>query len=716
MAGQKAWNPTGAPAFPIVACLLILVAGCRPQAGAPELYPALAPFEGRPIDRVVFVGPEPLTADSLGRLIETEPTHCSLLGIPICFPFGLGKRTRYVDVAVVQRDVQRLELLYRRSGFFGTRVVSAIEPADGDEVEVSFVITRGDSVILESLALEGLEGVLDTARVREEIPLREGDLFNLTKFALSADTIQRVLLERGYAEAQILRNYTVDLASDRARATLVAVPGPLVVIDSIVVMGTRELSRRTILRQLEFEEGDLLRFSELVDSQRNLYSLELVQFATVTVADDTLQLTPADPSSSTVVVQVTEGPVHVVEAMVGFGSVDCLRTQLRWVSRSFGGGARRLALTGSASKIGIGGPTRADVGESICGAYRGDPLGDALDYRLTAEFTQPWFASPRNHLTVFGFAERISEPNVFRREAQGARVIVARRMGPQSAATFSLDAERATVAAAPAVLCAALQVCLPSDIRELARARWTNIIGASWTHERTNRAVDPSSGYIARGSLAWAAPWLASDLDFIRATIEGSRYVDLGSERVLALHARLGTLFGTASTRPGDDFLPPDERFYAGGANSVRGLRRNELGPVVYVAQGPIFDPDRIESVAVGGAAVAVLNAELRTPAPFLGRAFALAFFVDAGTLSGTEALPFSGSWRVTPGLGVRVGTPIGPVRVDVGYNPYPPQEGPLFLTEPESGTLIRIEDRFRPPRGEFLEQFRLHISIGQAF
>ena len=72
---------------------------------------------------------------------------------------------------------------------------------------------------------------------------------------------------------------------------------------------------------LTFREGDLLRATELVASQRNLYGLEIVQFAAVTIAPDSLQVDPSDRSRTTVLVQVVEGPVHVVEAAVGYGTV-----------------------------------------------------------------------------------------------------------------------------------------------------------------------------------------------------------------------------------------------------------------------------------------------------------------------------------------------------------------------------------------------------------
>src|SRR5690606_11537082 len=130
------------------------------------------------------------------------------------------------------------------------------------------------------------------------------------------------------------RSYDLNLSAGVAVAELAAVPGPQVVVDSILILGTKDLSRRDVLRQLEFREGRVLRERNLIASERNLYSLELVQLASVAVAEDTLQVTPADSTTATVVVRVSEGPVHVVEAAVGFGTVDCLRAEANWVSRN----------------------------------------------------------------------------------------------------------------------------------------------------------------------------------------------------------------------------------------------------------------------------------------------------------------------------------------------------------------------------------------------
>src|SRR5690606_1846198 len=98
-----------------------------------------------------------------------------------------------------------------------------------------------------------------------------------------------------------------------------------------------------------------------------------------------------------------------------------------------------------------------------------------------------------------------------------------------------------------------------------------------------------------------------------------------------------------------DDFVPPQERLYGGGPNSVRGFRQNELGPIVYLARGyvvvdstlsggepvkylrasPVSQYDR--TVATGGHAAVLGNLELRFPSPVLREPLQLNAFLDVG-------------------------------------------------------------------------------------
>ncbi len=710
----------------------LLGAACAalgPQAAAGP-YPQLSQYEGREIRSVEFLAPEPFSRDTLLQLVETQPTSCRLLGLPVCIPgTGIGRQEHRLDTSTLASDVVRLAVFYRQNGYFGTHVRPGVQPKGG-QVAVTFAIERGDEVTLDSLMVEGTEDILDPDSLAANLPLRTGQLFDVEQFVASGDSILSALQQDGYAYAQVLRNYGVDTVQDRATVSYLTIPGPQVRVDSVVVLGAHYLGRASAVRQLEFGSGDLLRLGDLAASQRNLYGLDLVQFATVEIAADSLQLTPADSSTATVSVRISEAPVHVVETSIGYGSVECLRARSSWTSRSFYGGARRFVLTGNVSKIGLGGATYSrQLESSICNSYRGDPFRQQLDYHLGADLTQPYFFSAHNQLTLSLFADRTSEPGLYQRTSRGSRFTVARRFRTLDVVTAGLTLERGRTTASPAVFCVALQVCEPIVIDELARTRWRNRLSTSFARDRTDVALNPKHGYRLASSADYSAPWLASDVNYERWTGEAAYYSTLKRAWIAAAYVRLGTFFGTGSlesTRAGS-FIPPEERFYAGGATSVRGFNRNQLGPGVWVADTVATDPATGEQtlpegvtptfVPVGGTAVSIASAELRFPSPVLGDLLRLAAFVDAGQVGAGSLWDINPTkWKVTPGLGVRVDTPVGPARLDIAYNGYGLAAGPLLVTDQRTGTLFRIRDSYDPGPGDFFSRLRLHVAVGQAF
>jgi len=695
-----------------------VASACALSPPGAELYPELAEYTGREVVEVRITGGAPFSEDELEELIRTEATKCRLLGLPFCIPFThIGRQERRLDLGVAGQDVVRLATFFRRSGFFGTVVDPEVAPVNGG-VAVEFRIDRGDEVILDSLSVDGVAGILDTTELRRDLPLRAGERFSLFEFESSADVVLRRLLALGHAHAEVLRSYTVDTIRDRATARILAVPGPTVVVDSIIVVGAEHLGRETVLRALTFRPGSLLRGTELAASQRNLYGLEIVDFATVEIAADSLQVTPGDSTRSTVLVRVTEGPVHVVEAGIGFGTVDCFRTDAQWVSRSFMGGARRLALTGALEKIGLGGPGVRGSARGICRAFEGDTFADALDYRLLAELSQPYFLGTRNRLNLAAFWERESEPNIFQRRTVGARLGITRTTRARDVLSVGLESARNQVLVDEVRYCLAFEVCAPADIAQLAQPHWRSSVGGSWTRDRTDALLDPTTGMRARVGAEWATPLLASEVEFLRSSAEGSVYRTVRPLWVAAANLRVGTFLGAAELRGTDAFIPPEERFYAGGANSVRGFARNELGPGLYVGDHPVLDSADIRFVPVGGLSVVTGTVELRLPSPIWRDALRAAVFVDAGAVSENRLGGMSmGDFRVTPGVGLRLGTPVGPARLDIAYNPYGPPEGPLYLPAGDTGDFVRVLPSFAPerPRG-FLDRLRLHLAVGQAF
>ena len=197
----------------------------------------------------------------------------------------------------------------------------------------------------------------------------------------------------------------------------------------------------------------------------------------------------------------------------------------------------------------------------------------------------------------------------------------------------------------------------------------------------------------------------------------------LGARTVIAWRFRVG---GLVSPRLGNvgEFVPPQERFYGGGPSSVRGYGQNELGPVVRVigdsvdsnSDGIKDQPADTILAPTGGDQLLFANAELRFPLPIAPERLRAAIFVDVGQVfqSSDDLVRLRGV-RATPGAGIRIITPLGPVRLDVAYNGYAPTAGPLYR---QQGTqLVLVDPAFQPatPDG-FFSRLRVHLSVGQAF
>lgn len=708
--------------IPVWAALLTTalgVAGCIGQTRGAELYPDVVKHQNQEITSVRFEGTEPFSPDTLVTLVDSQESHCDLLGLPICIPFLVTRQVHRINVEVVRRDVARLAAFYRREGFFGTRVTPRVETESetDDNVVLTYVIRRGDPIILDSLTIEGTEDILSPDSLARTLPLEAGDRFDLGDFDASADQVLRALQAHGYAYAEMLRNYSVDTLANRATATLTAIPRMQVRVDSIIVLGADDLGARAARRQLTFRPGDLLVRSALVQSQSNLYNLSIVQIASVTIAPDSLQRTPEDSASTTVLVSVAEAPLNQSEAAVGYGSVECFRLEGDYLNRSFTGGGRTLNLQTALSKIGLGGATDAGFGGNLCRAFAADTFENRLDYRTNAVFTQPYFLTPRNQLTLNVYAERVSEPKVYQREARGGAVTVNHRLAPRSLLTGSFELQRATTIAPPVLFCSAFQICLPEDLARMSEPRFRNTVAANYVLDRTNNPLSASQGYAVRSGLAWAAPWLGSTLTFVRWTGEASIYGTLRPGWVVGGSMRLGNFFRTASLdpeQPDDDFLPPEERFYAGGATTVRGFSPNALGRGVYVTRTADGEG---RFVPVGGTSLGIVNGEVRFPSPLFPRLTRLAVFVDAGAVGTGNIWNMDASdWRYTPGAGLRIATPVGPARVDLAYNPYNPPRGVLFLAHRDSAQIIPLSQDYAPPAPNFFGRLRVHVAIGQAF
>lgn len=643
---------------------------------------------------------------------------------PIVRLLGLGEK-RYFDRREFERDVIRLNILYRRSGYPNVAIDTLVR-REPQNVFITFRIEEGRPVLVDSLAVQGTDSL--PAGVREDLlvdlPLRAGDVFNRYLMQATSDSIVRRLRDQGYPAAEVFTSFATQAGEFTADLTFDVEPGEPAVFGDVRVTGVGRVDTNVVLDLMSARSGREFRQSDLFESQRTLYSSDLFRIATVGI-DSARYEYGAD--SVPIVVQVAEARRYRVRGGIGYGTNDCLRGTAGLAIRNFLGRGRILDLSTRVSKVGAASP--ADWGLSddghICEGLREDSIGSRLlNYGVNAAFRRPAFLSPNNTITYSVFAERRSEFLAYMREDVGGNVTIARetpnrRLPLGLSYTLSYGKTEAT----SATFCAFFNTCLGEDIERLRERRRFAMLTASGALPRVNNPLDPTRGYILQLELAHASRLIGSSelLEFTRGVTEASWYRPVGRSSVLSWRVKGGLIFAPeiASGSLEGIYIPPEQRFYAGGPSDVRGFRRNELGPVVYVAPddavndaGVPTDTSEVRAVATGGNSLVVANVELRFPSPVFSERLRLAAFIDGGALWQRGVPGAEGPrLRITPGVGLRVGTPLGPARLDIGYNPYSLPDGRLLVLG-EDGGLTPGADYDPPGVGGVT----VHFAVGQPF
>ena len=703
----------------LAALLLVALSAAAPLPLAAQQEPQ------RVVRDLSFEGNHALDDYTLRTAISTSSSSWFARAFLIRY-FGLGEK-RYFNELEFRRDVIRLLLLYRQSGYMNVVVDTLVRREDRD-VYVTFRIYEGDPVRLTKLEITGFDSIGSVADLKRSLPLQVGDPFNRFLFQASADTIVSRLRNHGYPFGDVLRSFDVDVAGLTAQAVLEAVPGPRMRIGEVVITGADQVDSATVRRMLSLKPNDWFRQDQLYRTQRDLYGLGMFRSVNVALADTVAPR--AGDSTVRVVVRVIEAPRRRIRLGAGYGSIDCFRLQAGWTAYDFIGGARSLDLTGQLSKIGVGVPTNAGFERNVCRFLDGDLTSDTANYNATVTLRQPAFLSPRHAASFAVFAERRSEFKVYTRQAVGANLAVtlnARRNIPV-ALGYSYSVGRTT--ADPAVLCLVYLLCNVSDQTFLTNRRRFGAVTVSGVRDQTNSVLDPTAGSLVTGSLTHSSRLVGSDslYEFNRGQLQIARYYPLGRRGAFAWRVLGGTILPAREISPlkGQSlrFVPPDQRFYGGGPNSVRGYARNELGPRVYVTDsievnGSDTTYRNLRASPTGGNAVFIGNAELRFATPLFPDRMRVALFVDVGQVwERDDTLSAISGVRVTPGLGLRFVTPLGPVRLDAAYNGHAAEPGPLFLQNNADRSLSLVPDvTIRPglPRG-FWRRVVVQFAVGQAF
>lgn len=692
----------------------------------------------RVVRQLSFVGNKALDDETLASVIAT--TNSSAGTFILLRWLGLGEK-RYLNEVEFRRDVVRLLLQYRQSGFMNA-VVDTFVQRTARDAYIEFRIHEGEPVRVTRLDVKGVDGIFNVERLTKDLPLHVGDPFNRFQLQASADTIVGRLRNNGYPYAEVLRNFDSEAGALRAEIELDAHPGPRMRIGQVLIEGLRDTDTGTVRRVMSVRPGARFQQDLLYLTQRDLYSMGVFSSVNV-VLIDSLPPQPGAPADSTVrvLIQVLEGPRHQTRIGFGYATVECFRLQTGWTARNFYGGARSLDLSARFTKI-AGGYPALNPNEQIqpvCNPFAGDWTIDTLNYQLNANVRKPAFLS-RTNVASFGLtAERSSQYGVYTRQAVGGDMAITFNTRSTWPLTLGYYYSVGRTSASDAIFCVSFRICDEDSRHFLRDRRHFGALSISLTRDRVNNVLDPSRGSLTTVTLLNASHIFGSQVpyEFNRGEVEVAKYYPIGRRTVFGWRARAGVILPRNIAPSGQQvaYVPPDQRFYGGGPNTVRGYGLNQMGPRVYV----VSDTTKIDSVLTdaagekvfegvitaptGGNTLIVLNAELRFPSPVYPERVRLGLFVDAGQVweRGSEAFPISGL-RITPGAGLRFATPLGPVRVDAAYNGYAIERGPLLYAQPDTAGMAppieQIRDEYPPVRAPktFWQKLVVQFAIGHAF
>jgi outer membrane protein insertion porin family len=602
----------------------------EPGADLLRVILRIEPGPEHTLQEVHFSGNETFEEEALDELVAT--TGRTLL------TRGSG---RLVD-AVLEEDLRNVRRYYQVQGFARAEVGPPQIEERGSDLFLTIPIQEGPQMRVVNLAVQGNASLPEDA-VRNALQIREGGPFHPLLLERSLNNLRAAYQDRGYSAAQV--SAREDWNPDRTRVDVAidVLEGPQTVLDRVIVRGNRRTESEVVRRTLGVDEGDPISESRALEIERDLYRLGI--FSSVDVE---LTRTGMEAATRDLIVRLEEGRPRRLSYGLGFEYGTDKSQEDEWAPRA----------TFSFSHNNVAG--RAYT-------LRTDLLvvGDR-DQIFRVRFDQPYsfrWALPVNY-SLFYFNESKEDWDVERR---GARV-EAEKLFTDRRVSVALDYR-------------IVETDLRGDFplrgveREDRPYELASLI-PSFLWDRRDDPVLATRGWSSLAQLQYAFPALGTDGDFLKLFLQQTQYLDLRNYGTVAASLRLGGIepFNTLpdldpelpETLPNADVFI-DERFFAGGANTHRAYGRDDLG---LRGQTLILRPGRVgdqedDFAAVGGTGLFLFNLEYRFP---LFGAVGGTVFYDAGNVWADWSDMDPGDLKGGVGLGVRYLSPIGPLRLDVGW------------------------------------------------
>ncbi len=523
---------------------------------------------------------------------------------------------------------------------------------------------------------------MDFNRTLRRSPYREGRIYEPIEETEVIARFEQSLRQSGYPYSNTQVKANTDSVAKRTDLTISTEAGPRARFDSIFVEGETTLADEYIIREAGIKKGDYYSETDMREAQREVFKHHLFRLALVSIPEQ-----PIDTTLN-VLLRVKELPIRSVQLQFGAGDFDrviedddritgnnfwhLFRTQATWVYRNVRGKGEQFSTSAKYS---------------------------FYDRKLSAEYLFPYVYNTKSSININPFYQFRDERsydilsggiiNTFGYEYN-------KNLTGTFSYEFAINNESNVVSGNERVN---IEDVLPDEFLSY------NISSFALNLYYTKNLRRGRRGVIVQPFMEFSGLFGESTFSFNKASLDIRKYTELNRSLVMATRVRGGAIY-TA----GQDSLPSDVRYFVGGTNSVRGWSTQFLGPkriventITRTMNGVETTDTTLTYIPVGGRALFNFNVELRQQLDGLIKGFGVAAFLDGGQV-----------WRRTSdidlqniqfgiGGGIRYESPIGPIRVDVGYKVNPNDQD---LKQFPGGI----------DRGGNHERFEIHFTIGQAF
>lgn len=507
---------------------------------------------------------------------------------------------------VLRVDLQLLEQLYQSNGFVNVQIGEPVVEINREAGAIAVTVPIAREGEQYKVGTVALTGseVFSSEELRDLVRVTSGEIYSRETVRRDILTLTEAYADKGYAFADIVPTVSLDQQTRLVNLGFTTRPGPKVYIGRIDIVGNERTQDRVIRRELRLDEGELYSGSKLRRSRQRLNNLQYFEEVNI----DTRPR--AEDDLLDLEVQLRERSTGQFSAGLGFSSVEDVIFTASVVQNNLFGRGQSVSVN----------------------AYLG---GISQDFSLS--FREPWLYGRPIGLgaSVFNRAEDFQTFDVDR---TGASLSLGRAVG-----------EFARISAAYRYEVLDISNLSPNASELLQQSQGkstTSSVTPSVVRDSRDNVFNPSEGSVNSFEIQLAG--LGGDNRYYRAVGNSTWYFALPAEMTGFVRGRFG--FGDGF---GDKVLPASERFFLGGVTTIRGFEFRDIGPKDD-ANNPL-----------GGTSFAQFNLEIGRS---LGSVLRVVAFVDVGNAYGSDNDFDIGDLRRSAGLGIRIVTPIGPIRLDYGF------------------------------------------------